>query len=344
MSQHVSSLAYANEPPGVSGTIRTQAEDFCVDEIPAFTPDGQGEHVLLHIEKKNTNTDWLAGQLARFVDVPRKDVSYAGLKDRNAVTTQWFSIRLAGKAEPDWALFSLENTKILEHVRHQRKIRRGALKGNHFKIIIRDLQGNLDTLEKRLQRVSEEGVPNYFAEQRFGRNDANLQQAEAMFSGKRIKDRNKRSMYLSAARSFLFNLILSHRVENKNWNQAITGDAMQLSGSNSFFCVEEIDDVICQRVDKLDIHPTAVLWGKGELATQDAAKQIEESIVQAHPDFEKGLIKMGLEQSRRALRLCVENMEWRQNKQDNTLQISFILPAGSYATSVLREILITQLL
>lgn len=341
MSQHVSSLAYANESPTVNGTIRTQAEDFCVDEIPAFVPDGQGEHVLLHIEKKNTNTDWLAGQLARFVEIPKKDVSYAGLKDRNAVTTQWFSLRLAGKPEPDWSLFSQENIQILEHVRHQRKIRRGALKGNHFKIIIRDLEGDLDTLEDRIQQVKEEGVPNYFTEQRFGHNDANLQHAEAMLSGKRIKDRNKRSMYLSAARSFLFNLILSQRVEHKTWNQAISGDAMQLSGSNSFFCAEEIDETICQRVNKQDIHPTAVLWGKGELATQDTARQIEQNIIQSHHGFEKGLIKMGLEQSRRALRLCVDKLEWQLNRDEKTLKISFTLPAGSYATSVLREILTT---
>lgn len=342
MTQHVASLAYANEPLNISGIIRTHAEDFCVDEIPAFVADGHGEHVLLHIKKENTNTDWLAGQLARFVDVPKKDVSYAGLKDRNAVTTQWFSIRLAGKAEPDWSLFSQDNIQIIEHVRHQRKIRRGALKGNRFKLIIRDLNGDLDKLEQRLQLISELGVPNYFAEQRFGRDDANLQQAEAMFSGKRIKDRNKRSMYLSAARSFLFNLILSQRVQNNNWNQPIVGDAMQLSGSNSFFCTELIDNDIRQRMEQGDIHPTAVLWGKGTLATQHDAKQIEERIILAHPEFEKGLIKMGLEQSRRALRLCVDSIEWQVNRDEKILELSFNLPAGSYATSVLREIVNVQ--
>lgn len=338
MSNHFSTLAYANNSPVVSGCIRSTPQDFFVDEIPAFVPDNQGEHVLLHIEKKNTNTDWLAGQLARFAGVPGKDVSYAGQKDRNAVTRQWFSIRLAGKPEPDWDVFNQENVQILEHVRHQRKIRRGALKGNHFKIVVRELQGELDSLEAHLQWIKENGVPNYFAEQRFGRNDANLENAKVMFNGKRIKDRNKRSMYLSAARSFLFNLILSERVHQKNWNQALAGDAMQLSGSHSFFIAGEIDEDILQRVNEHDIHPTGVLWGRGKLATQSAAKKIEETIIHVHPDFQHGLEKMGLEQSRRALRLIVENLDWKLQPDQKTLELSFTLVAGAYATSVLREI------
>lgn len=342
MSNHFSSLAYANTPPLVTGIMKSTADDFIVDEIAAFTPDNQGEHVVLHVEKKYSNTDWLAGQLARFADVPKKDVSYAGLKDRNALTRQWFSVRLAGKPEPNWASFSQENVRILQHTHHQRKIRRGALKGNRFNIVIRDLQGNLDTLDERIQHVRDKGVPNYFAEQRFGRNDANLEQAKSMFSGKRIKDRNKRSMYLSASRSFLFNLILSKRVQQQNWDQALVGDAMQLSGSNSFFCAEEINEDIIERINNHDIHPTGVLWGKGELVTKGEAKQLEESIIDSYPSYKAGLIKMGLEQSRRALRLMVDDLKWELDPVEKILKLSFSLVSGAYATSVLREIVTTR--
>jgi tRNA pseudouridine13 synthase len=189
----VKTLSYVYGVPPVSGVLRTQPEDFFVDEVLGFEPEGEGEHVLLQIEKRNTNTQWLAGQLSRFAGIPKRDVSYAGMKDRHAVTRQWFSLGLAGAAEPDWNNLNNDNVRVLQHARHRRKLRRGTLQGNRFHLVVRHLQGELDALEARLQHIAQTGVPNYFGEQRFGHDGANLQQAMAMFQGKRIKDRHKRS-------------------------------------------------------------------------------------------------------------------------------------------------------
>lgn len=337
----IDSLSYAFGGPPVSGVMRAQPEDFFVDEVLGFDPEGEGEHVLLHIEKRNTNTQWLADQLAHYAGIPKRDVSYAGLKDRNAVTRQWFSLGLAGMAEPDWASLDIENVQILQHVRHRRKLRRGTLQGNRFQLLIRELQGDLETLQTRLQQLAQQGVPNYFGEQRFGHDGANLQQAMAMFQGRRIKNRHKRSLYLSAARSFLFNDLLSQRVGAGNWNRAITGDVMLLAGTNSYFVPDEYDAEIQQRLDTFDIHPSGCLWGKGETPAQAEAAVLETKLAQMHPKLCRGLEQAGLKQERRSLRLPIADLEWELDSSQQQLELRFFLPAGSYATTVLRELVKT---
>jgi len=336
------SLSYAYGEPPVSGVIRARPEDFFVDEVLGVEPEGEGEHVLLHIEKCNTNTQWLANQLARFAGIPQRDVSYAGLKDRNAVTRQWFSLGLAGVDEPDWASLNVDNVRVLQHARHRRKLRRGTLQGNRFQLLIRELQGDLPALQTRLQQLAQQGVPNYFGEQRFGHDGANLQQAIAMFQGKRIKDRHKRSLYLSAARSFLFNELLSQRVAAGNWNRAIAGDVMLLAGTNSYFVPETNDAEIQQRLDAFDIHPSGCLWGKGETPAQAEAAEREHDLQQAHPDLCRGLEQAGLKQEQRSLRLQVTELEWDLDASQQQLVLRFFLPAGSYATTVLRELVQTR--
>jgi tRNA pseudouridine13 synthase len=336
------SLSYAYGEPPVSGVIRARPEDYFVDEVLGVEPEGEGEHVLLHIEKCNTNTQWLADQLARFAGIPKRDVSYAGLKDRNAVTRQWFSLGLAGAAEPDWASLNIDNVQVIQHARHRRKLRRGTLQGNRFQLLIRELQGDLPALQTRLQQLAEQGVPNYFGEQRFGHDGANLQQAIAMFQGKRIKDRHKRSLYLSAARSFLFNELLSQRVAAGNWNQAIAGDVMLLAGTNSYFVPETNDAEIQQRLATFDIHPSGCLWGKGETPAQAEMAEQEHDLQQAHPDLCRGLEQAGLKQERRSLRLPIAELEWDLDASQQQLVLRFFLPAGSYATTVLRELVQTR--
>ncbi len=331
-------LPYAYGEPECSGLIRHCPEDFIVDEISAIEPDGEGEHVLLQIRKRNTNTEWLAKQLARLAAVVAKDVSYAGLKDRQAVTTQWFSVRLAGKDEPDWDELNNDEFEVLQVHRHSRKLRRGALKGNRFELRIRELCCDPLTLENRLEKIKSQGVPNYFGEQRFGIDGANLDRATAMFEGKRIKSRHQRSMYLSAARSQLFNRVLSQRVAGQSWNQAIDGDAMLLAGSNSFFSIDHVDDEIRQRIEKFDIHPSGILWGRGRAETKACAAEMEAALAKQFPLFCTGLEKAGLKAARRALRVMPENMAWTYEPEQKQLILSFELPAGAYATMVLREI------
>ncbi len=328
-------LAYALGKPEVSGVIRSQLEDFQVDEELGFELTSEGEHVCLHIRKRNANTDFIAKQIARLADVKNMDVSYAGLKDRHAVTTQWFSVYLSSKPEPDWSQLSSDEVEVLEVTRHNRKLRRGSLKGNYFKLVVRDLQGDSSSLKQRLQTISSMGVPNYFGEQRFGRD--NLAKATGLFNAEfKVKDRNKRSMYLSAARSAIFNEVLSRRVAAANWNQALAGDVMMLDGSHSVFLVESLDDEIKRRVADFDIHPTGPLWGRGRLASTADAQQLEQQCAGNFTLFCDGLEKAGMKQERRALRLPASNIEWQLD--DNSLSLSFFLSSGSYATSVLREV------
>lgn len=334
-------LSYAYGVPPVSGVLRAQPEDFFVDEVLGFEPDDEGEHVLLQVEKRNTNTQWLADQLARFAAIPKRDVSYAGMKDRHAVTRQWFSLGLAGAVEPDWDNLNIENVRVLQHARHRRKLRRGTLQGNRFQLVIRNLQGELASLESHLQRIALEGVPNYFGEQRFGHDGANLQQAIAMFQGKRIKDRHKRSLYLSAARSYLFNELLSQRVARGDWNRAIPGDVMMLAGSNSYFVPEANDATIQQRLASFDIHPSGCLWGKGETPAQAEVAALERALAETHSVLCRGLEQASLKQERRALRLPVAELQWELDAPEQLLALRFILPAGAYATTVLRELIIT---
>ena len=330
--------AYAFGAPQACALIRQQPEDFYVQEELGFDADGEGEHQLVLLEKRQANTSWVADQLANFAGIAKRDVGFAGLKDRNAVTRQWFSLGMAGQPQPDWPALQLEGVTILETAKHRRKLRRGSLKGNHFVITLRELDVDPSTLVPRLTQIKQQGVPNYFGEQRFGRHGSNLQRALAMFQGKRIRDRNQRSMFLSAARSALFNALLSRRVEMGNWNQAVQGDAMMLAGSNSFFLASEVDAALQQRVAAFDVHPSGCLWGRGELASRDQAAQWETEVAATHGEFCRGLEQNGLQQARRALRLLPEQMDWETNEAEKSFTLRFFLPAGAYATSVLREL------
>ncbi|WP_455217049.1 tRNA pseudouridine(13) synthase TruD [Kaarinaea lacus] len=317
--------------------IRASAEDFQVDEHLGFAPAGSGEHLLLRIRKRNRNTEQVARQVARHAGVRSRDVGYCGLKDRNAVTTQWFSIWLPGKADPDFSSIEDDDLQVIDKVRHGRKLQRGALKENTFKIIIRDVTGDQQVVEKRLKKIKEQGVPNYFGEQRFGHNGGNLAKAEAMFSGNKVKDRHVRGLYLSSARSFLFNAVLAKRILENNWNTILPGEAVMLSGSRSYFVCEDIDNEIMERCGRGDVHPSGPLWGKGELSSIADAEMLEREVLSDHSLFREGLEKAGMKQERRALRLTVKDLTWSWLDK-NDLQLNFSLPAGSYATSVLREI------
>lgn len=341
LDQAIHSLAYAHGKPTASGQLRMAAEDFCVTEIPLLEPGGEGEHVWLRIRKRNENTPRVAEQLARFAGVHPRQVSYAGLKDRRAVTEQWFSVQLPGRDAPDWEALNSDALTVLQHARHSRKLRRGALKGNRFSITVREIEASAAELEKRLALIGDEGVPNYFGEQRFGRDAGNLETAQQLFANPRQRmSRNRRSLALSAARSFLFNRLLSHRVNAATWDEPMNGDALQLSGSHSFFVAESIDDELLARVHQQDLHPTGPLHGRGAPPVQGACLQLEHSVLGGYADWCTGLETAGLKQDRRALRLMVQDLSWKRTGTDDLL-LEFNLPAGAYATCVLRELILT---
>ena len=337
-TRHFTRLPFAHGQPALSGRLRAVPEDFQVREDIPFTLDGAGEHVWLRVRKRDANTDWVARRLAERAAVPPSAVSYAGLKDRHAVTEQWFSVHLPGRAEPDWALDPYPDFMVLNAVRHSRKLRRGALSGNAFRITIRDLDGDPAELAARLERVAATGVPNYFGEQRFGREAGNLERAEAMLSGReKVRDRHQRGLYLSTARSALFNAVLARRVSEGSWNGALPGEVLMLAGSHSIFTVTEVDETIRQRITAFDLHPTGPLWGAGELHSGGPVRELEEAVAATLPAFRDGLAAAGLDQERRALRLMVEDARLEFAKA-RTAVLDFRLTAGAYATTVLREL------
>ncbi|MGD0961232.1 MAG: tRNA pseudouridine(13) synthase TruD [Methylomonas sp.] len=327
---------YAYGSPSGAGKIRTVPEDFIVHENLAFEPSGAGEHVFLQIVKTGENTEYVARQIAKFANVRQRDIGYAGLKDRHAVATQWFSVWLPGKIDPDWTALETGNIKVLHTIRHARKLKRGALSGNDFEIAIRDWQGDRANAFVQLELIKSGGVANYYGEQRFGNQGQNVNKALAMFRGEKVK-REQRSLYLSAARSYLFNMILSGRVAAGTWNQALAGDTFMFDCSNSCFKSRMIDAEILQRLESKTIHPTGVLWGKGEDDASADALAYEQKVIDGHQELADSLVASGMEKARRALRVNADNLEWRFNSE-TTLLLRFSLPAGSYATSLLREV------
>lgn len=321
----------------MSGLIRVQPDDFMVIETLGHQPDGEGEHLWLDIEKREQNTVQVAMALASAAGVHPRDVSFAGLKDRNAVTRQWFSVHLAGRPDPDWSSWTIEGVRILQAQRSRRKIQRGRLDGNRFELRVRELEGDCQMLEQRLAAVASQGVPNGFGEQRFGGN--NLARARALFAGelRRNPSKNKRGFYLSAARSLIFNQVLSHRIETGSWNCLLDGELAVLDGSHSFFQADASDPEQIERCRQMDIHPSGPLVGEGELPLAGSVAAIEQRFIDAEPALVTGLKQFKLRAQRRALRMKVDNLEW-QFPDPKTLHISFSLGQGSYATSVLREL------
>ena len=316
------------------GRMRATAQDFEVEEILGFSADGHGEHAFLQIEKRDANTEWVARQLARFAEVSPMSVGYSGLKDRHALTRQSFSVHLPGLPDPDWDKIEIEGVRILSATRHSKKLKRGVHRGNRFRIVLRDLVGDRALAEACLARVANLGVPNYFGEQRFGNDGGNLRSAQALFAGARL-GRSERGFALSAARSQLFNLVLSERVAAQSWNQALEGEVWMLGGTHSIFGPQAFDAEIQRRLEDFDIHPTGPLWGRGELRSVGDVAEIEQRVAIA-TGFAQGLEAADLRQERRSLRLRPTDFiaEW----SGDSLALEFALPSGCFATSVVREI------
>ncbi len=328
-------FAHGTVPP-LTARLRVAHEDFLVEEILGYDADGSGEHALLWVEKRGANTDWLARELAKFAGVPPLAVGYAGLKDRHAITRQAFTVQLAGKPDPDWSAFPHDNVKVLAATRHGRKLKRGALRGNRFVLTLREVQGERGRAEQALAAIAARGVPNYFGEQRFGREGGNLDQARAMFAGRRV-DRDKRGFLLSAARSQIFNSVLAARVERGTWDAPLDGEIWSLAGSRSWFGPEPYSDLLAERLARGDIHPSGPLWGQGEPPAAGDAGALEREIAAAHADLAQGIAAARMDQERRPLRLLPKDLRWRWPAED-VLEMSFELPAGAYATVVAREV------
>jgi len=322
----------------VRGRLRAIPEDFRVEEILGFEPDGEGAHVLLTVEKRGANTGWVAAQLARATGVPPRDVGSSGHKDRNAVTRQAYTLPWPAQVSPESCLsLAGEGWRVVGASRHGRKLRPGSHRANRFALRVRDVAGDREALRARLKAISVRGVPNYFGPQRFGRGGSNLERARRWAEGAAApRDRSARTFALSAARSQLFNEVLAERVGTGSWDRLLPGEAVMLDGRRSFFQAGAIDADLLARCEALDVHPSGPLWGRGATPAAGEALAVESAVVTGETALCTLLESQGLGQERRSLRLPVRALEWALEGED--LSLAFELPRGAFATAVLHEI------
>ena len=358
---------YAFGKTPVKGILRSCPQDFEVEELSAVEPSGDGSHLWLWIEKTNANTDWVAKQLACVFNCPPRDVGYAGMKDRHAVTRQWFSLPWPVGKDKDVADPDIEGVQILHTVLHGKKIRRGVLRGNRFRIRIRQLHSGIQSavmeqaaavsadppggtdakdsavraeLEQRLVQIKQRGVPNYFGPQRFGFGGNNVTRAVHWLQQGGRLPRSKRSIYLSALRSYLFNLVLAKRVEAEIWDSLLEGDLAMLDGTHSIFACEPLDESLVVRCREFDLHPTGPMPGRAGVPTLLVAAELEASVLADYQGLVDALDAFGVQAERRSLRLKVNDLAWQFTADD--LLLEFSLPPGAYATIVIRELVDTM--
>jgi tRNA pseudouridine13 synthase len=329
--------------PLATGVLRASPEDFRVDEILGFEASGDGPHALLHVRKRGANTEWVSRELARAAGCKPFEVGFAGLKDRNAVTTQYFTVPRGKRPAAQFAGLAGEGYEVLDAAAHQRKLPRGALAGNRFAIVARGVDCDAALLAARIAAISTGGVPNYFGGQRFGRDAGNLADVlrsaarVAAGEGGRARGRGDAGFMLSAARSLVFNAILAERVERGTWNTLVPGDVANLDGRGSVFAVPEVGAELAARCGLLDLHPTAPLVGSGAVLAGGEPRALEETVAGRFPEALAVIAHERMNAERRALRLRVRALEHAYS--DGVLTLRFELAAGSFATTVLREII-----
>ncbi|MBD8493607.1 tRNA pseudouridine(13) synthase TruD [Pseudomonas syringae] len=320
-----------------TAVLKATADDFQVDEVLDIPLSGDGEHLWLWVEKRGLNTEEAARRLARAAGVPLRTVSYAGLKDRQALTRQWFSIQLPGKADPDLAAAEDVTLTILSRGRHRRKLQRGAHAANGFTLRLTRLQADTRALQLRLEAIAAQGVPNYFGAQRFGHEGGNLAHAREYAARQALPEqRAVRSRLLSTARSYLFNRVLAARVAEGTWNKAQVGDLLAFTDSRSFFPAgpQECND---PRLAILDLHPTGPQWGAGASPATGVTGELENSVASSEAALCDWLARAGMDHERRILRLPISRLAWHYPEPD-ILQLEFVLPPGCFATVLVREL------
>lgn len=321
-----------------TGIIKAVPEDFRVFEELDFVPDAGGEHLWLEIEKRNWNTEDVAVWLAKAAGIHRLAVGYSGLKDKQAVTRQWFSLWLPGKPTPvfDWPAGLALRTAS----RHSRKLNRGTHRYNRFALTVSALQADAGLLAERLAQITDRGVPNYVGVQRMGRGGSNVDNARAWLrgEGEAPRKRTLRSLWLSALRSHLFNQVLAERVRLGVWDELLAGDILQPAGSRGLFRASD-EPQAPTRLAAFEIHPTAPMPGLDVMPTEGAAAELENRLLAPFTAEIEGLQREGLETVRRATRLLASQLEWQLHGQ--ALHLAFRLPAGAFATTLLNELIET---
>ncbi len=322
------------------GTARFKSvlEDFQVDELLGFEPTGEGEHCLAWVEKTDRNTNDVAMEFAKKLGIRKRLVEHCGLKDKNAVTRQWFSLHLPGQESPSAETLNGDGIRVLKTTRNLRKLRRGCHHGNRFSIRLRDCTFTKEAAAERWQAIIDRGVPNYFGPQRFGRDGGNVELARRFMSGEiEIRDRALRGILISAARSFIFNDCVAKRIELGTWDVPMEGEVFGFPDNRSLVIPDNLRGDEFDRVRNGTLELTAPLWGAGELLSQGQIRLFEESVAENSTAIIAGLAQFNLRQERRVIRLKPESSEltW---ETDTTLVLRFALPTGTYATTLLREL------
>ncbi|SHK58995.1 tRNA pseudouridine13 synthase [Marinobacter antarcticus] len=324
-----------------SAHLKTAPEDFRVGEVleefpeqaePSSVPGvaGEGEHLCLRLEKTGDNTEFVAGELATLAGCRSFDVGFCGLKDRHAVTSQWFSLYRPGMMEEDTALIAQisERWPVKSACRSVRKLRRGDHQGNHFTIRLRQISADRDVVESALERLKIQGAPNYFGPQRFGFGGGNLDRAIHIDpsalnrrggQGKRRgrgkpgggRDGRKNVLYFSAARSWLFNEVLASRVAEGSWRTPLPGEPTETA--------------------------TGPLWGDGGTSASSEAGQRERDTVAQTPELASLFMTTRMKPERRPLVAMPEGLSWSW-LDDGGLELDFFLQPGQYATTILSDI------
>ncbi|WP_194755796.1 tRNA pseudouridine(13) synthase TruD [Aliidiomarina indica] len=333
----------------VSGVYKNKPEDFEVIEVLGFSPEvvEKGQQHWLRIRKVGVNTAAIEKQLSRALKIHPRDIGYSGMKDRMAVTEQWFSVQLPALQSMDWPAWFAEHmhaevfpggqVTLLEAVRSHRKLRRGVHKANHFRLRLKAVE-NADDLTQRVQQLVAGGaVANYFGPQRFGKHGDNVGQAMRMIQGEfQVRDRKLRSILLSSVRSFLFNQYLAQRIQS-NLPYVNEGDVLILEGSQSYFTVSADDKDIVERVQSGDVHVSGPMFGEAPSPAKGRPAELEQHVLDQFPALYEGLCAARMGHERRPLWLRISDLAltW---PEETVAELSFTLPAGAFATSVLAEL------
>lgn len=306
------------------GPVRELATDQTdIPEVP-----GQGEHLLIYLEKTGDNTPWVAHQLGQMAGCGDRGVGYCGLKDRHAVTRQWLSVQRPGQEADDAGFVRQvqQHWPVLAVARRGRKLRTGEHQANHFHIRLRALGGDPGVVESRLRAIADHGCPNYFGQQRFGHNGGNLDRAVAMASGSgrrrggRRAGGSRQGLYFSAARSWLFNEVLAERVTQGNWRSPLDGEPAPW--------------------------PSGPLWGDGGTRATGVQEALERGVVAQHPQVAAVFASTRMAPERRPLVLAPEDLIWSfaEAGGEAWLDLSFTLLPGQYATTLLSAVVALEAL
>lgn len=343
------SLSYANPDLLLSACIKTNYSDFMVTEELGFDLDGEGEHVCLQIQKKGFSTAEVARLLAVASNVPRSYIGYCGLKDRIGDCIQWFSVKTSKDSLSCFQGIENDSIRIIDLKRNRKKLKIGSHRRNHFSLLLRECHGSSSDFESRLRQIKIEGAPNYFGSQRFGYAMGNVRQLRNFFLRSEqgvqpLLARRKRSILFSAGRSYLFNQLLSKRVDAGNWASYLSGDVLNLNETSRYFEIssnQKWNSILQKRLERLDIHITGCLPGisraKEKYTPYGEAADIENEVLKAEAWLVDGLRSYGLVADRRSLRLYPSNMKWVWI-DEGSLNLRFTLPRGGYATVLLREL------